>query len=265
MRRILLASLLVLTACSSSGDRGSTDGTANTASALPATDATPASTQVTVFAASSLTDAFDSLTTAFEAEHPGITVTVNTGASSELAAQILQGAPADVFAAADTTNMQKVVDAGAAADPVTFATNRLAIMVEPSNPRQVTSLADLARPDLAVVLCAPEVPCGRYAAQVLGDAGVQVTPKSLEQNVKAVVTKVTAGEADAGIVYWTDVLAARGAAAGIEIPAELNVTATYPIAVTKDAADAAAAQAFVAFVTSPAGRSVLDGFGFGAP
>jgi molybdate transport system substrate-binding protein len=188
-------------------------------------------------------------------------VELNFGGSSTLAAQITQGAPADVFASADQPNMQKVVDAGLAGAPATFATNRLQLVVGPGNPKGIRSLADLARPGLVVVLCAPAVPCGTYAAQALGKAGVTVHPASQEQDVKAVVTKVQLGEADAGIVYRTDVRAAGAAVAGVDIPADQNVTAEYPIAELKGASPAAAG--FVDFVRSPEGQLILGGFGFG--
>jgi molybdate transport system substrate-binding protein len=180
--------------------------------------------------------------------------------------QINEGAPADVFASADQANMTKLTDAGNnGAPPVVFATNLLQIIVEPNNPKGITGVADLSNPDLAVVICAPEVPCGKYAAQIFDNVGVTVTPKSLEQNVKGVVTKVTAGEADAGIVYETDVTAAEDAADGVDIPADINVVAEYPIAITKDAPNAFGAQTFVDFVGSDAGQAILAKYGFLAP
>jgi molybdate transport system substrate-binding protein len=231
----------------------------------PPTGGTP-SGDVTVFAASSLTAAFTEIGDAFHAANPSASVTFNFAGSSDLVAQIGQGAPADVFAAADQTNMTKLSDAGGTgSDPVVFATNMLEIIVAPGNPRGITGLADLASPDLSVVLCAPEVPCGKYAQQVLDGAGVSVTPKSLEENVKGVVTKVTLGEADAGIVYVTDVAAAGDKATGVDIPADQNVVARYPIVVTKQAADPGVAQRFIDFVLSDAGQAILASYGFGAP
>jgi molybdate transport system substrate-binding protein len=221
---------------------------------------------VTVFAASSLSGAFDQIGEAFMAENPGTNVTFNFGASSQLVAQIVEGAPADVFASADQSNMTKLTDAANNASvPLVFATNVAQIIVGAGNPRNITGLADLANDDLIVVLCAPEVPCGRYAADVFAKAGVTVTAKSLEENVKAVVTKVTLGEADAGVVYATDVKAAGAKAAGVEIPPASNVVATYPIAVTKGAPNAPGAQAFVDFVNSDEGQTILASYGFGAP
>ncbi len=172
----------------------------------------------------------------------------------------------DVFASADPANMTKLADAGLIAGrPATFATNELQIIVAPGNPKRITTVADLADPDLVVVTCSPEVPIGRYSAQVLANAGVSVTPKSLEANVKGIVTKVTTGEADAGIVYATDVRAAGDRAHGVSIPPEINVVAEYPIAVTRDAANPGLATELVDFVISADGRRILGTYGFGAP
>jgi molybdate transport system substrate-binding protein len=221
--------------------------------------------RITVFAASSLTAAFTEIGDAFmRADPTGTTVTFNFAASSDLVTQIGEGASADVFASADQSNMKKLTDAGNnGAAPAVFATNQLQIIVEPGNPKAIAGVADLENPDLLVVTCAPEVPCGKYAATLFANAGASVTPKSLEENVKAVVTKVTAGEADAGIVYRTDVLATKGKADGVDIPADINVTAEYPIVVTKAAGDGA--QAFVTFVLSDAGQKILASYGFLAP
>lgn len=222
--------------------------------------------RVTVFAAASLTAAFTEIGDAFMVENPAATVTFNFAASSELVTQLDEGAPADVFASADLSNMAKLTDAGInSSEPVVFATNVAEIVVGAGNPKGITGVADLANEDLIVILCAPEAPCGNYAAQILDNAGVTVTAKSLEENVKAVVTKVTLGEADAGIVYATDVAAAAGDAEGVEIPPDINVTAEYPIALTKDAPNADGAQAFVDFVTGEHGQAILASYGFLAP
>jgi molybdate transport system substrate-binding protein len=222
--------------------------------------------EVTVFAAASLTDAFTEIGEAFELGHPDASVTFNFAASSDLVTQIDQGAPADVFASADEANMTKLTDAGNnGAERQVFATNRLEIIVQPGNPHGIAEVADLADPDLVVVTCAPEVPIGAYSAEVFSKAGVEVTPDSLEENVRAVVTKVTLGEADAGIVYRTDVLAAGDEAEGVEIPDELNVTATYPIAVTSEASNPDGAAAFVEFVLASEGQDVLARYGFTGP
>ena len=219
----------------------------------------------TVFAAASLTECFTAISEAFTARHPGEHAKFSFGASSALATQLEQGAPADVIATADEVTMKKLTDAGLVDSPHTFAKNRLEIAVEPENPKGVRGLAELARPELKVVLAAEQVPVGRYARQVLAAAKVTVTPVSLEPDVKAVLTKVQLGEADAGIVYATDVKASKGKVHGVEIPAAQNVVAVYPIAVSKHAPDPAAAKAFVEFVLSAEGRAILERFGFAAP
>ena len=221
---------------------------------------------ITVFAAASLTAAFTDIGDAFMSEHPDAKVTFNFAGSSELVAQIGEGAPADVFASADLGNMATLTDAGNnASAPVVFATNVAQIIVAPGNPLGITGVADLADDDLIVVVCAPEVPCGKYAAAVFEHAGVVVTPKSLEENVKAVVAKVVLGEADAGIVYATDVIAAGADAEGVDIPADVNVVAEYPIALVEATPNPAGAQAFVDFVNSDQGQKILAAYGFLAP
>jgi molybdate transport system substrate-binding protein len=221
---------------------------------------------ITVFAAASLTDAFTELGDDFTAANPDVSVTLNFASSSDLATQIGEGAPADVFASADQSNMAKLTDgAGTVGEPEVFATNRLEVIVEPGNPLGITGVADLADPDLIFVTAAPEVPIGQYAEEVLANAGVVVTPRSLEENVKAIVSKVVLGEADAGIVYATDVRAAGADAEGVEIPAELNVIATYPIAVPSGSANPGSAAAFIDFVLSPDGQAILASYGFGSP
>lgn len=234
--------------------------------AAPTTSPSPGDVggSVTVFAATSLAAAFKAEGAAFEAAHPRTTVSFNFAGSSDLATQIDQGAPADVFASADQPNLEKVAKAGnVAGSPRDFATNRLEIIVPPGDPRGVHALADLARPGLVVVLCAPVVPCGSYAAQALAKAGVHVTPASQEQNVGGVVSKVESGDADAGIVYTTDVRAADGKAMGITIPAADNVAAVYPIATLKGSANPAGGRAFIEFVLSAQGQSILARYGFG--
>ena len=243
---------------------GASCGSGDADPAAPTTGAV--SGDVTVFAAASLTAAFTEIGDAFMVEYPDTNVTFNFAASSELVTQIGEGAPADVFASADLSNMAKLTDAGNnAAEPVVFATNLAEIIVGPGNPKGITDVADLANDDLIVVLCAPEVPCGKYAATIFDNAGVTVSPKSLEENVKAVVTKVTLGEADAGIVYATDVTAAGDAADGVAIPGDINGVAEYPIAVTEDAPNPEGAQAFVDFVNDEQGQKILASYGFLAP
>lgn len=254
---LLLAVLGFVAGCGSDAD-------SSTGSSTPATT-TPVTGTVTVFAAASLTAAFQEAAEAFEKANPDAEVTLNFASSSALAQQIDEGAPADVFASADTANMTKAVDAGnIAGEPVNFATNSLEIIVEPGNPKGITGVADLSKPGLVYITSAPEVPIGKYAAQVLEKAKVTVTPSSLEADVKAVVTKVTSGEADAGIVYATDVTAAGAKAVGVTIPADLNVVATYPVAVTTEAANPTAARAWIEFITGSAGQAILATYGFGA-
>jgi molybdate transport system substrate-binding protein len=220
---------------------------------------------ITVFAAASLTESFTAIGSAFEAAHPGTKVTFNYGASSALAQQITQGAPGDVFASASTKNMQQVVDDKAANESTAFARNVLEIAVPPSNPAKVAALADLGKPDVKVVLCQPQVPCGALAQTVLGKAEVTVKPVSLEADVKSTLAKVQLGEADAALVYVTDVTSAGEQVQGIEIPAEVNAATTYPIAALTASRNAGLAQAFVAYVLSSAGRAELTKAGFQAP
>lgn len=218
---------------------------------------------VTVLAAASLTTAFQTMAGAFEKAYPGAKVALSFAGSSTLAQQIQQGAPADVFASADEANMQKLVEAGAlAAAPRMFAHNQLQIIVAAGNPKHIAGLADLTKPGLTIALCGPTVPCGRYAAEAFATAGVAPPAASQELDVKAVLNKVSMGEVDAGIVYVTDVRAAAGKVEGVDIPVSSNVMARYPIAVVKNAPNAAAAEAFVAFVVSPEGQRLLARFGF---
>lgn len=246
-----------LAGCASAGTAGTAAGTA-----APSHDTAP--TTLTVFAAASLTEAFDELAAQFEAAHPNVDVVLNSGGSTALAQQIVQGAPVDVFAAAAEPPMATVVEAGLAESPVVFATNTLELVVPAGNPAGVTGLADLADPGLRIALCDATVPCGAASEQLLANAGVTAAPDTLESDVTAVLTKVRLGEVDAALVYRTDV-AAAGEVEGIEVPGAASVVNRYPIAALADATDADAAAAFVAFVTGPAGRSVLDDLGFGAP
>jgi molybdate transport system substrate-binding protein len=215
-----------------------------------------------VFAAASLTESFTELGKQFEAAHPGVSVKFNFGASSTLATQITQGAPADVFASASPTNMTTVVDAGQVAKPTTFAKNTMVIVTPPDNPANVAAVADLAKPGVKVALCQVQVPCGAAAVKVLSNAGVTVTPKTYSPDVKAVLTTVELGEVDAGIVYVTDAQAAAAKVKAVPIPAEQNVSTSYPIAVLTKASNPAVAQAFVAFVLSGTGQAVLTKAGF---
>jgi molybdate transport system substrate-binding protein len=219
--------------------------------------------KIVVFAASSLTEAFEEVRSAFVAAHSGTAVTINFAGSADLAAQIQQGAPADVFASADEANMAKLVDVGEiGATPQIVARNTFAIIVEPGNPRGIAAVADLARPDLIVVLCAGTVPCGAGAQRVLRNAEVTVAPKSLEDKVTGVVSKVASGEADAGIVFATDIRAHLTRVDEVSIPADLNAVTSYPIAVTTASAGNATAQLFVEFVAGPNGQAILQAHGF---
>lgn len=220
---------------------------------------------ITVFAASSLTAAYTSIGNDFQKSHSGTMVTFTFGGSSMLVSQIQQGAIGDIFASADQPNMQKLFDSGLIhGSPSTFAHNRLELVVAAGNPKHIAGLSDLARSGLLVVLCAPAVPCGRYAAQALQKAGVTVKPASQEADVKAVVSKVALGEADAGIVYVTDVKAAGAGVQGVEIPSGLNVVADYPVAVLKDSQNLAVASAFVSYLLGD-GQRTLSRYGFTSP
>ena len=217
-----------------------------------------------VFAAASLTDAFKTLGSSFETAHAGTSVKFNFAGSPTLVTQIEQGAQADVFASADTTNMDKLTADGFTTGdaPTVFAHNKLEIAVAPGNPKHIKGLADVDRPGVIYISAGPTVPAGKYAAQALAKAGVKVTPRSLETDVKSVVSKIELGEADAGIVYATDVKAAADRVSGVEIPDAYNVEATYPIAALKDTGNSITAQAFIEFVTSSDGQSILGSYGF---
>lgn len=231
-----------------------------------ATGSPSAERTLTVFAAASLKGTFTRIGTEFEAAHPGVRVTFSFAGSSDLATQIGEGAPADVFASADEKNMAKVTGQSlTAGDPVDFATNVLEIATPPGNPSGVRSFQDLARPGLKVVVCAPQVPCGAAAETVEKATGVTLAPVSEEGSVTDVLGKVTAGEADAGLVYVTDVRGAGNAVTGVEFPESSQAVNTYPVAALKDAADTSLAKGFVEFVAGPQGRDVLRDAGFGAP
>lgn len=221
--------------------------------------AVPRTAELTVFAASSLTEAFEAIGASFERAYAGVDVRFNFGASSTLVAQLQQGASADVVASADERSMRKLgrrVEA-----PKIFARNALEIVVATGNPEAIGSLRDLVRPGLRIALAAPAVPAGRYAAAAFAKAGVAPPAASEEPDVKAVVAKVSLGEADAGVVYVTDVRAARGKVDGVVIASEQNVGVRYPIAVVKDAPHAEAASAFVRYVLRDGGDT-LRSFGF---
>ena len=225
----------------------------------------PADDPVTlqVFAAASLQEPFKELGEQFEAEHEDVTVEFSFAGSSTLIEQIQQGAPADVFASADTKNMDKLTEAGLeAVDPVDFTTNTLMIAVPAGNPAGVTDLASLTGA-LNLVVCAPEVPCGAATATVEEAAGLEFAPVSEEQSVTDVLNKVTSGEADAGLVYVTDVEKAGDAVEGIEFPESQEAVNTYPITTVDGAANPELGQEFVDLVTGEQGQETLAGYGFG--
>ncbi|MGW5663894.1 molybdate ABC transporter substrate-binding protein [Streptomyces sp. NPDC003758] len=267
-RRTLLAAgagaaaLLALSACSpSSGSSGSGSGTKADSSA----SAKPSGT-VTVFAAASLKESFTTLGKQFEKEHPGTKVSFNFGGSDTLAASITGGAPADVFAAASPKTMAIVTDKkDTATSPVTFVRNQLEIATLPGNPDKVSSLKDLTKSGLKVVLCDKTVPCGAAAQKALATSGLKLTPVSYEQDVKSALTKVELKEADAAVVYRTDVRAAGDKVQGVKFPESAEAVNDYPIALLKDAPNAEAAKAFIALVTSAEGRKVLTEAGFLQP
>jgi molybdate transport system substrate-binding protein len=245
-----IALVLPLAACGSDGESGAGDG----------------ATTITVYAAASLTSTFEELGKEFEAAHDGVEVEFNFAGSSDLVTQIQEGASADVFASADTANMDKLVgDDLAATDPQDFASNTLEIAVPPGNPAKVTSFQDLAKPGLDLVVCAPEVPCGAAAQSVAENAGVTLSPVSEEQSVTDVLAKVTSGEADAGLVYVTDVLAAGADVEGITFPESGSVVNTYPIATVEGTDESELAQEFIDLVLGDTGRQLLTDAGFGRP
>ncbi|MEU6450716.1 molybdate ABC transporter substrate-binding protein [Streptomyces sp. NPDC046979] len=255
------AALLALSACSSSDDSSPKSDSSASASASD-----KISGEVTVFAAASLKESFTALGKQFEQEHPGTKVTFSFGGSDSLAASITGGAPADVFASASPKTMKIVTDAGdASGTPSTFVRNELEIATLPGNPDKVDSLEDLTNPDLKVVLCDKEVPCGAAAQKALDASKLKLTPVSYEQDVKAALTKVELKEADAAVVYKTDVHAAGDKVEGVEFPESADAINDYPITLLKDAQNAEAAKAFIALVQSADGQKVLTEAGFLKP
>jgi molybdate transport system substrate-binding protein len=216
---------------------------------------------VAVFAAASLTETFTQIGKDFEAAHPGSHVKFNFAGSSALAQQINQGAPADVFASASPTNMKQVTDSGS----VTFVRNRLQIAVGKGNPKKIASLADLIKPDLKLALCAEQVPCGTAAKKAFEVATLTPKPVTIEQDVKATLTKVKLGEVDAALVYRTDVAASTGAVDGVDFPESAQAVNDYPISTLAKAKNATGGKAFVDYVLSDKGRQVLARAGFDSP
>ena len=266
---LVAAGALALTAC---GGAGSAAGPGPVTGEEGATDvrADALTGELTIFAAASLQGAFDELAAIFAERHPGVMVApIVYDGSSTLATQLVEGAGADVVATADERTMATVVTAGlVAGEPAIVATNTLRIAVAPDNPHGVTGLADVAALLAAggrVAVCAPEVPCGTATAAVLGAAGLSLTGASEEQNVSAVLTKVVAGEADAGLVYATDVARVAGGVRGVEFPEAALAVNSYPVAVLADAPAPDPAHAFVELVLSEEGAAVFAAHGFGAP
>ncbi|MEU1252374.1 molybdate ABC transporter substrate-binding protein [Streptomyces chartreusis] len=256
------AALLALSACSSSdSDSGKTSDSSASASASD-----KLSGEVTVFAAASLKESFTTLGKEFEKEHPGTKVTFSFGGSDALAASITGGAPADVFASASPKTMKIVTDAGGAAGtPATFVRNQLEIATLPGNPDKIASLKDLTKSDLKVVLCDKTVPCGAAAEKAIGAGKLKLTPVSYEEDVKSALNKVVLKEADAAVVYKTDVKAAGDKVEGVEFPESADAINDYPITVLKESQNSDAAKAFIALVQSAEGQKVLSEAGFLQP
>jgi molybdate transport system substrate-binding protein len=248
---VLLALCLgVVPGCADDGSGGDSDGGAT----------------LTVYAAASLTTTFEQIGAEFEEEHDGVSVELSFGGSSDLVAQLQEGAPADVFASADETTMDKLTgDDLQADDPQDFASNTLEIITPPDNPAGIASFADLAREGVDVVVCAPEVPCGAATTKAEDATGVTLAPVSEEQSVTDVLAKVTSGEADAGIVYVTDVTAAGEAVHGVPFPESGEVVNTYPIVTLQGSRSAGLAQEFVELVLGATGQAILAKAGFGRP
>lgn len=256
----LLAAVLMaapLAACAGSGAGNSRDVTGNSAQGA-------AQGTLTVFAAASLKASFTELAEQFEKQNPGAGVTLSFAGSADLAAQISQGAPADVFASADARNMATLTDAGLVqGGPRDFASNTLAIAVPAGNPAGIGSFADLAKSGTKLVMCARQVPCGAAAAAVEQQTGTDLSPVSEENSVADVLGKVISGEADAGLVYVTDVRAAGGKVEDIPFPEAAAAVNTYPIAVLAGGRNKTAAGEFLELVTGPEGREILAAAGFG--
>jgi molybdate transport system substrate-binding protein len=254
---------VTLAGCSSSKKSAA----ASSPSAAPSTAASAGlSGTIIVFAASSLNATFTTLAASFEAANPGVKVVPSYGGSDTLAAQITQGAPVDVFAAASTTTMGTVTKAGdATGTPQVFAKNELEIAVAPSNPLHIAGLADLTKAGVKLAVCAPTVPCGAAETKAFAAAKLTPHPVTLEQDVASVLTKLELGEVDAGMVYQTDVKSAGSKVAGVNFPEAASAINTYPIVAIKGAKNPTSAQAFVAYVVSATGQAVLQAAGFQQP
>ncbi|HTX96427.1 MAG TPA: molybdate ABC transporter substrate-binding protein [Mycobacterium sp.] len=236
-----------------------------TPSALPSPPS-PAAGHVVVFAAASLKPAFTQISQQYKTENPRSSVDFEFAGSSELATQLTQGATADVFASADTAQMDTVAKAGLlAGNPTNFASNTLVIVTAPNNPKKVRSFADLAKPGLSVVICQNPVPCGAATQRIEDSTAVHLTPVSEELSVTDVLNKVTSGQADAGLVYVTDAHSAGNKVATVNFPEAADAVNVYPIAVLRTAPQPALAQKFMAMVTGDAGQNILAQSGFAKP
>lgn len=256
-----IVSLALVSGCGSSADSSSR---ATSTSGSPSTAA--ATGKIIVFAAASLQKSFTDIGAQFKIANPGASADFSFAGSSDLVTQLTQGAPADVFASADTKNMDKVARAGLlAGDPVNFASNTLTIAVAPGNPKKISSFQDLTRPGLDVVVCAPQVPCGTATQKVEQATGVQLKPVSEESSVSDVLNKVTTGQADAGLVYISDAIGAGGKVTAVPFPEAAGAVNTYPIAVLKGSTNPALARKFVDIVTGAAGQTILSQAGFAKP
>jgi molybdate transport system substrate-binding protein len=254
---LALVATLALAGCGAGSDTGSGSSSSSAA---------PETGTLTVLAASSLTETFGTLAQQFEAAHPGVKVRLSFDSSATLAEQVTQGAPADVLATADTSTMQTVVDAKGTADkPVNFATNHLQMVVPPDNPAGITQFSDLSKPGVKYVVCVDTAPCGKLAATVLAANNITAKPASEEVDVKAVLSKVELGEADAGLVYATDARAGGSKVKAVDIPTSNENLNTYPIADLSAAAKPQLAKEWVDLVTSAKGQQVLADAGFGKP
>jgi len=254
-----LSAVTLVAGCSSAP----TGGASSTPAGAPSSSITG---DVTVFAAASLTSTFTELGKQFERDNPGAGVTFSFAGSSDLVTQLTQGAPADVFASADTKNMAKATDAGlVTGEPVNFASNTLTIVTPPGNPRHIASFADLAKPGTQVVVCAAQVPCGSATEKVEQATGVTLAPVSEETAVTDVLGKITSGQADAGLVYVTDAAGAGAKVTSVPFPESSGAVNTYPIALLKASKNSAAAQRFIDLVAGPVGRKVLSAAGFASP
>ena len=240
-------------------------GASNQAPASSSTTAS-AGAKIIVAAAASLKKSFTDIGEQFKTENPGASVEFSFAGSSDLVTQLTQGAPADVFASADTKNMDKAAQAGLlAGDPVNFASNTLTIAVAPANPKKIASFKDLTQPGLNVVVCAPQVPCGSATQKVEKATGVKLNPVSEESSVSDVLNKVTTGQADAGLVYVTDAIGAGDKVASVALPEAAGAVNTYPIAVLKESKNPQLARKFVDLVTGASGQKVLSAAGFAKP